>query len=186
MSPTVYLFSPTDHTSLIPYLAALHAQCITHDRTMATFLPPLSHDKLLAWWKDRIAEVTAGTRLMLILLEEDVPGSKPKGTDLVGVVMLSLPTSETGAMRGFIEKLLVHTRFRQRGAARTLMARLELEAAKRGRTVLMTDAETGTAAELVYKKLGFIEVGKIPSYGLSPNSAPGELREETFFYKLLK
>lgn len=50
----------------------------------------------------------------------------------------------------------------------------------------MTDAETGTTAELVYKKLGFTEVGKIPSYGLSPNSAPGELREETFFYKLLK
>lgn len=50
----------------------------------------------------------------------------------------------------------------------------------------MTDTETGSLAEQVYKKLGFIEVGKIPKYGLSPNSAPGELKEETFFYKQLK
>lgn len=138
-SGSVYSFSPADHTHLIPYLAAIHAQCITHDKIMATFLPPLSHEKLLSWWKDRIAEVTAGTRLMLILLDESVPGAKPKGTELVGVVMLSLPTSETGAMRAFVEKLLVHTRFRQRGAARTLMARAEQEAVNRGRTVLVSE-----------------------------------------------
>lgn len=142
MAPTAgtpYLFSPTEHTHLIPYLAAIHAQCITHDRTMATFLPPLSHDKLLAWWKERIAEVTAGTRLMLILLDESDAGAKPKGPELMGVVMLAMPASETGAMRGFIEKLLVHTKFRQRGGARTLMERLEQEALKRGKTVLVSD-----------------------------------------------
>lgn len=50
----------------------------------------------------------------------------------------------------------------------------------------MTDTETGSPAEQVYHKLGFIEVGKIPGYGLSPDSAPGELREETFFYKKIQ
>ncbi|ROT40550.1 acetyltransferase [Sodiomyces alkalinus F11] len=184
-SGTTYLFSPTEHTHLIPYLAALHAQCITHDRSMLTFLPPLSHDKLLAWWKERIAEVSAGTRLIVILLDESEPGTKPKGRELMGVVMLVMPMSETGPMRGFMEKLLVHTKFRRRGAARELLQRLEGEAVRRGRTLLMTDAETGSPAEEIYKKFGFVEIGKIPQYGISPNNPSGELRDETFFYKRL-
>ncbi|KAL2754454.1 hypothetical protein ACRALDRAFT_2054380 [Sodiomyces alcalophilus JCM 7366] len=188
---TTCLFSPTEHTHLIPYLAALHAQCITHDRSMLTFLPPLSHDKLLAWWKERIAEVSVGTRLIVILLDETEPGTKPKGREVMGVVMLGMPVSETGPMRGFMEKLLVHTKFRLRGAARELVRRLEDEAVKRGRTLLavggvqMTDAETGTPAEEIYKKFGFVEIGRIPKYGISPSNPSGELRDETFFYKQL-
>lgn len=49
----------------------------------------------------------------------------------------------------------------------------------------MTDTETGSPAETVYKKLGFVELGKIPGYGISPDSGPGDLRDETFFYKHL-
>lgn len=49
----------------------------------------------------------------------------------------------------------------------------------------MADTETGSPAEQVYAKLGFVEVGKIPKYGISPGSATGELRDETFFYKQL-
>ncbi|KAK1965693.1 hypothetical protein LY78DRAFT_658044 [Colletotrichum sublineola] len=140
---TSYIFSPADHGHLIPYLAALHAACISSDRTLATFLPPLSHEKLLGWWKDRIAEVTAGTRIMLILLDESEPGSKPKGTELMGVVMLLMPYSETGPFRGFVEKLLISPKFRRRGGARMLMSALEGEAVQRGRTLLV---RTGKAA----------------------------------------
>lgn len=135
---TTHVFSAKDHTHLIPYIAALHAQCITHDRTIATFLPPLSQEKLLDYWKERIAEVTAGSRLILLLLDQQDPTSKPKGTELMGVVMLGMPFSETGAVRGFVEKLLVHTKFRGRGGARALVTRLEDEAKKNGRTVLVS------------------------------------------------
>jgi hypothetical protein len=44
------------------------------------------------------------------------------------------------------------------------------------------DTETGSNAEKVYSKLGWVEVGKIPKYGVSPD---GELKDETFFYKQL-
>jgi hypothetical protein len=44
------------------------------------------------------------------------------------------------------------------------------------------DTETGSAAEEVYKKLGYEEYGKIPKYGLSP---AGDLKDGTFFYKQL-
>lgn len=46
----------------------------------------------------------------------------------------------------------------------------------------MGDTETGTAAEEMYRKLGFVEVGKIPGFSTSP---AGGLRDETFFYKQL-
>jgi ribosomal protein S18 acetylase RimI-like enzyme len=133
-----YVFSTAAHSQLIPYLAALHAACITQDGLIATFLPPLSHEKLLAWWRDRIAEVNNGTRIILLLLEESDPGSRAKGNELVGVVMLAMPTSETGPFRAYVEELLVASRFRRRGAARTLLATVEMEAAQRGKTLLVS------------------------------------------------
>jgi len=137
-SGTVYQFSPTDHIHLTPYLAALHAACVSNDRTIATFLPPLTQEKLLAFWKERIAEVNAGTRCMFILVDEPQPGGRILGTQLMGVVMLLMPPSETGPMRGIVEKLLVSTRFRRRGGARALMQALEAEALARGKSLLVS------------------------------------------------
>lgn len=137
-SGTVALFSATEHGHLVPYLAAIHGSCITHDRTIATFLPPLSHDKLLSWWKERIAETNCHNRIIFLLLNESEPGSRVKGHEVMGVVMLALPHSETGPFRGFVEKLLIHKSFRGRGGARTLMHALEIEAAGRGRTMLVS------------------------------------------------
>jgi GNAT superfamily N-acetyltransferase len=154
-SSSVILFTPGQHTPLIPYLAAIHASCITHDRTIASFIPPLSHEKLLAYWKDRIAEVSAGTRLLLLLVRADDsdPASSnglldhhhhhhpavPKGTNLVGIVMLDMPPSETSSLRAVVEKLLVHPSYRARGGATALVDALEREAVKRGRTMLVSD-----------------------------------------------
>lgn len=45
------------------------------------------------------------------------------------------------------------------------------------------DTETDSPAEAVYKKLGYVEMGKIPKYGMSPT---GELKDGTFFYKQLQ
>ncbi|KAF5244511.1 hypothetical protein FAUST_2331 [Fusarium austroamericanum] len=181
-SGTVAIFSPSQHGHLIPYLAAIHASCITHDRTIAEFLPPLSHEKLLAWWKERIAEVADGKRLIFILLNETEPGVRPKGPDVIGVVMLSMPSSETGPFRGVVEKLFVQKAWRRRGFARTLMSTLETEATKRGRTILLLDTETGSLGGEVFKNLGYIELGQIPKYSLSPT---GELKDGTFFWKHL-
>ncbi|CAG9997792.1 unnamed protein product [Clonostachys byssicola] len=193
-SSSVILFTPGQHTPLIPYLAAIHASCITHDRTIAGFIPPLSHEKLLAYWKDRIAEVSAGTRLLLLLVRADDSTDPanglldhhlavPKGTNLVGIVMLDMPPSETSSFRAVVEKLLVHPSYRARGGATALVDALEREAVKRGRTMLTLDTESGSLAESVFSKLGYTEVGRIPKYGLSPS---GEFKDVTFFYKSLE
>ena len=130
-------FDPAQHANLTPYIAAIQASCITHDRTIASFLPPLSHEKLLAWWKERISEVSDGSRLIFLLASDGAGSSRPKGTDIMGVVMLQMPSSETIPFRGIVESLLVHKSFRGRGAARQLMTALEEEAVNRGRTLLV-------------------------------------------------
>ena len=135
---TPYLFTPEAHSHLVPYLAALQGSCITHDRTISNFLPPLNHEKLLSYWKEKIAEVGAGTRVILILLEESVPGSKAKGTELKGVVMLSIPAAETGPFRGNVESLLISPKLRQQGAARLLIETLHIHAVQRGKTLMVS------------------------------------------------
>lgn len=46
----------------------------------------------------------------------------------------------------------------------------------------MADAESGSTAEKVFKKLGYEEIGKVPSYSLN---ASGELKDGVFLYKTL-
>lgn len=179
---SVKLFSPTEHANLIPYIAALHANCISNDQVIATFLAPINQDKLLAWWKERIAEVNMGRRFICLLLDESMPGSKPKGIELMGVVMLSMPPSETGSFRGVVENLLVSPRYRRKGGARALQQHLEAEAMRRGKTLLMVETETGSLAESVYTNFGFTEMGRIPQYSISPS---GEVKDVTFSYKRL-
>ncbi|OAA32294.1 Acyl-CoA N-acyltransferase [Moelleriella libera RCEF 2490] len=182
-SAFVLPFDPQLHSHLTPYLAAIQASCITHDRTIATFLPPLSHEKLLSWWKERIAEVSDGTRHIWILVAGIDVAESPKGPDVMGVVMLATPYSETGSFRGYVEKLLVHKKFRGKGGARALIKALEMEAAAMGRSILLLDTETDSPAKIVYEKLGYVELGCVPAWSKSPT---GELKDGTFFYKQLR
>lgn len=132
-----YVFTQDAHAHLIPYLAALHGSCITQDRMTGSFLPPLNHEKLLGWWKVKIAEVSAERRVIIILLDESDPGSRAKGTELMGVVMLGTPPTETNPHCGLVESLLISPKHRSRGGARILLAALEVEAARRGRYLLV-------------------------------------------------
>ncbi|KUI57468.1 Acetyltransferase [Cytospora mali] len=177
-----YLFDPVAHAHLTPWLAGLQAQCITHDRMIGFFMTPLSNEKLLAWWKDRIAETKVGTRIIIILLNESDPGSKAKGDELVGVVMLAMPHSETSPFRARVESLLISTKYRKRGGAVVLMKALHIEANRKGKTLLMTETESGSGAESVFIKMDYTVIGRVPQYCLNP---AGELRDGVFLYKNL-
>lgn len=131
------LFDPAVHSHLTPYLAGLQAQCITSDLMIGSFLPPLRNDKLLNWWKDRIAETRAGTRVIILLLNEAEPGAKVRGEDLVGVAMLATPHSETSPFRARVESLLVATKYRRRGGSVALMNAIHGQATLKGKTLLV-------------------------------------------------
>lgn len=138
-SVKAHLFDPVAHLHLTPWLAGLQAQCITHDQMVGFFLTPLSNEKLLAWWKDRIAETKVGTRVIIMLLNESEPGSKAKGDELVGVVMLDMPHSETSPFRARVECLLISTKYRNKGGAMVLMKALHNEAIRKGKTLLVSN-----------------------------------------------
>lgn len=198
------VFVAKDHAHLTPYLAAMHSQSITTDNLIDTFRLPLGNDKLLAWWKDRIAEVAAGTRVIIMLLNEGPPGTRIAGTSLIGMAMLAMPHSETSPFRARVESVIVNNRFRRRHHAMTLLAAIEEEAIKKGKTLLvslfeptsprwhsnsthrirwqMAEVESQTPALALFKRLKFEEAGKVPKYSLNPG---GELKDVVFLYKNL-
>lgn len=137
MTSMTYVFSQEQHGHLVPYIAALHASCITLDHMVGPFLPPLTNEKLLPWWKERIAEVARGTRVIVLLLPESSLGKKPLGTELRGLAMLKLSETETGSFRGHIDAVLVDRKHRRQGGGKALVMALEYEAAKRGRSLLV-------------------------------------------------
>jgi len=58
--------------------------------------------------------------------------------ELAGYVMLGMPVTETGPFRGSVEKLMVSPKYRQKGIAGRLMAKLEEVARAEGRTLLVS------------------------------------------------
>jgi GNAT superfamily N-acetyltransferase len=130
--PRLYIPS-TDHT-LLDSIARLHAACIITDHTLATFLPPLSHNKILASWKVWSEQVTAGTRVIVLQLS----GEDEKESVVVGVASLFMPESETGRHRSEVGRLLVSPEFRKRGLGRRLMGVLEEVARERDRWMVVS------------------------------------------------
>ncbi|KAJ7111890.1 hypothetical protein C8R44DRAFT_254755 [Mycena epipterygia] len=174
---SIIVFNPAnpEHVALIPAFADIHIACIETDHTIANFLPPLKRDVIIDWWKERAADAADKKRIIFMALAEDPQGCQ----QLAGYVILFRPLTETGPFRGSVEKLLVSPNFRRR----RLMERLEKDAKFYGQTLLMLDTETGSPAETVYPKLGYIQLGIIPKYGVSP--VDGSLIAGTFFWKQL-
>lgn len=127
--PPLRLFDPQLDSHHLPSIALLHESCITTDHTLATFLPPLSHTKILASWKTWSDEVASGHRVVVLQLGPN--------DEVAGVVSLYMPETETGRHRGEIGRLLVSPDFRKRGLARELMRAVEGLARERGKWMVV-------------------------------------------------
>jgi len=139
-----------------------------------SFMQPLSHMKAAGFWRGLTADVSAGRRLLLIA--QDAQGI------IVGTVQTVLASSENQPHRADISKMLVHRRARQRGIGAALMRAAETAARSAGRTLLVLDTATGSEAECLYAKLGWIRVGIVPDYALWPT---GGFCGTTFYYRRL-
>ena len=128
--PPPRYYSPTTDSHLLDPIAELHASCILRDNLLATFLPPLSHDKILASWKAWSEQVVAGRRVIVLQLSD--------AGELAGVVSLGFPDTETGKHRSEVGRLLVSHEFRKRGVARRMMEELEVVARERGRWMMVS------------------------------------------------
>jgi GNAT superfamily N-acetyltransferase len=154
----------------IDELAGVLIDCVEGGASVS-FMAPLTRDRALSFWRRVARGVAAGERALLVA--EDAEG-------LCGTVQLVLDQPENQPHRADLSKMLVHRRARRGGLGATLMRAAESMARECGKTLLVLDAVTGGDAARLYERLGWVRVGDIPGYALSPQ---GELCGTTVFYR---
>ena len=193
--------------TLLDGIGYIHAHCVLHDGTLATYLPPLSYSKLRRFWDNNLAQVNQGQRHIVVQLmpvssrtnsiaevvfaaDSSKPVSAPSLNinnveyEVAGVMSLHMPESETGPFRGLVEKVFTSPNHRRKGIMRTVMRELERLARQDGRWSLLLDTTVGTDAEGVYPRLGYTRMGEINAYGISPKT--GEYVDEVWYWKDLR
>ncbi len=138
------------------------------------FLSPLKRETAGAFWRDRLREAESPYRVILVATTED--------GEVAGSVQLALGQTENGRHRAEVQKLLVYSRYRNRGLGRRLMEAIEREAQQHAISLLVLDTIEGELAEQLYLKLGYVRVGEIPNYACFPD---GRLWATVIFYKEL-
>ncbi|MEE1753895.1 GNAT family N-acetyltransferase [Streptomyces sp. SP18CS02] len=154
-------------------LAALLVDAVDGGASVG-FLAPLEAAEAAAWWRAVADESERGDREVWACAGHD--------GRLSGVITLVRPSLPNQRHRAEISKLLVHRDARGRGLGRRLLAAAERAAADEGRTLLVLDTETGSAAEGLYRRAGWTRGGTIPGYALDPAGVP---RPTTYYYKPL-
>jgi len=153
-------------------LADVLVDCVEGGASVS-FMSPLTLQRARAFWQGLAEEVAQGRRLLFAA--RDAAG-------IVGTVQVILSQPENQPHRADIAKMLVHRRGRQRGLGAALMQAAEDGARAAGKTLLVLDTATGSDAERLYERLGWIRVGVIPDYALWPR---GGLCATTVYYRRL-
>jgi ribosomal protein S18 acetylase RimI-like enzyme len=155
-------------------LANLLIACV-QDGASVSFMVPLSREKAESFWHG-VADAVARIERRLLVAKERNTGR------LLGTVQIYLKQPENQPHRGEVAKMLVHPNARRRGLGGELMRSAEDLARADGKTLLVLDTATGSAAERLYERLGWKRVGIIPNYALWPDGRPCST---TIFYKNL-
>ena len=158
----------------IEELSELLIDCVEGGASVS-FMLPMTREKALAFWSASAHGVARGERF--IVIAEDDTGS------VVGTVTVILNLPENQPHRADLAKMLVHRNSRRLGIGAAVLAVAEREAFKRGRTLLVLDTVTGSAAERLYVRQGWQRCGEIPFYALWPDGRPCPT---TYYYKLLE
>lgn len=157
--------------ALVPDLARVLQGCVDGGASVG-FLPPLALGDAVQFWTNVVAAVASGEKSLLVARD---------GSQVLGTVQLVHAGMPNGRHRSELSKLLVSPAARRRGVGRALMAAAEEVARDLGRTLLVLDTERGSAAQTMYRELGWTEVGTIPAYAL----VPAGTCDTVIFYKQL-
>lgn len=161
--PRVVPLAPALIAAQAEALADVLIDCVEGGASVG-FLAPLPRERAIAFFHGVAEAVARGERVLLAALDEE--------GRVVGTAQLLLAMPDNQPHRGEVAKLLVHRAARRRGVAHALMAALDDEAHRAGRTLLVLDTATGSDAERLYPALGWRRVGEIPGYALLPDGAP--------------
>ena len=162
----------TQHdVDLLPDLCVLLKDAVDGGASVG-FLAPLAPSVAAEYWRDALT--SAGANLTVWVAQEH--------GRVVGSVQLALSGRENGRHRAEVQKLLVLASSRRKGIARQLMSTLESYARDAGRTLLILDTQLGSAAESLYRGLGWSRVGEIPDFAAAPD---GTLKATALYFKQL-
>jgi GNAT superfamily N-acetyltransferase len=142
---------------------------VVADGASVGFIPPLDEGVAAAYWQGVLAPDH-------VLLIAEVDGR------VVGTAQLELAMRANGIHRAEVCKVLVHPDAQGKGVGGTLLAALDVEAKRIGRTTLHLDTREGDPANRLYLKAGFQQAGTIPNWA---RNSDGTLAGSTFYYKLL-
>ncbi|MGH2410970.1 MAG: GNAT family N-acetyltransferase [Chloroflexota bacterium] len=158
---------------LIEELAALLCDAVESGASVG-FLPPLSREESLVYWRGVIDEVGAGSCVLL---------ADHEGGNVRGSVQLALAGKPNARHRAELQKLLVQRSARRQGRGMALIAAAEDEGRRAGRTLIVLDTREGDQAERLYQRAGYREGGRIPGYALN---ADGSASGTVLYYRFLQ
>jgi len=153
-------------------LASVLVDCVEGGASVS-FMAPFSHEQGLAFFRKVTNSVVAGDTVLL--------AAKLDGK-IVGTVQLGLDTPPNQPHRADVKKMLVHRSARGHGIGAALMARVEEEARRCGRWLLVLDTVPGDNGYRLYRRAGWTESGIIPDYAMFPD---GRLCDTALFWKRL-
>jgi acetyltransferase len=138
-----------------------------------SFLAPLTLERAVDWWRKTIARADSRA---IFLVARDAEG-------VAGTVQLHPAWAPNQPHRAEVVKLLVHRGSRGHGLGTRLMQSIEDAARRAGFGLLTLDARSGTAAERLYRKIGWAAAGTIPGYAMDADGAA--FHDAVIFYKAL-
>ena len=179
MTARVELLDAGRFEGAIPDLAALLVDAVEGGASVG-FESGLTEAKAADWWRGRLPQIADGTTTALVATFDSGGGDARR---IVGSTLLIRSTYPNGRHRAEVAKVLVDRSVRRQGIGRALMSAVEAHALATGRWLLILDTQTGSAAESLYRSMGWQELGVMPNHAYQPD---GVLAPTTYFWKDLR
>ncbi|MBU6164976.1 MAG: GNAT family N-acetyltransferase [Alphaproteobacteria bacterium] len=157
----IRLIDPAADAPLIPQLAAMMVAAVDAGASIG-FMAGFSQGEAEAWWQARFRAARVAEIFILVAAEGDA---------VAGTVTLVPATMPNQLHRADVAKMLVAPHAQRRGVGAALLAAVEDLARGMGRTTLVLDTISGSAAARLYERGGWEHVGEIPAYALMPDGA---------------
>lgn len=157
-------------TPLLPALGDLLADAVTASASIG-FVWPVDMAEIAAYWLGVDADVQAGKKHLLVVHDAM--------QQLVATAQLEPAAKANGRHRAEVQKVIVHTTCRGQGIGTQVMQAVDAQARALHRSLLVLDTRAGDAGERLYQATGWVKVGELPGYAISPDTLS---REATAFY----